>query len=210
MKLSHLLPLGLLCFALGSLAFGGENELSKEESDAGFVLLFNGKDLTGWRLNDSLEQATTLPANWKVEDGCIKVTGGGKPHLGTMKEYADFELRLQWRAARDKYNSGLYIRTGKGLGTNQLNLAKGSEGGLVGGKITGAKPVPMLQKPAGEWNDWRVLAEGDKLSFWCNGQLAWEGTDFTAKQGFIGMQAEGAPIDFRNIRIREIKPAAKP
>jgi hypothetical protein len=37
-----------------------------------------------------------------------------------------------------------------------------------------------------------------------------EGTDFTAKQGFIGMQAEGAPIDFRNIRIREIKPAAKP
>jgi hypothetical protein len=38
MKLSHLLPLGLLCFALGSLAFGGENELSKEESDAGLCL----------------------------------------------------------------------------------------------------------------------------------------------------------------------------
>jgi hypothetical protein len=180
--------------------------LSDEEKAAGFELLFNGSDLTGWRFTGSDESPPkTLPENWRVEEGVIKVTGGGKPHLATAEKFADFELRLEWRGMKDKYNSGLFIRSKPELGSNQLNLAKGSEGAFIGGKALGAKPVGDLQKPPGEWNEWRIVAAGEKLTFYCNGQLAWEATGLKPAEGHIGLQAEGAPLEFRNIRLRSLK-----
>ena len=95
-------------------------------------------------------------------------------------------------ALKDKYNSGLFIRSGRKVGANQINLAKGGEGGFIGGKIKGAKTVPDLQKSAKEWNEWRVLAQGDKVTFWCNGKMAWEATGLKPAKGYIGLQAEGA------------------
>ncbi len=135
----------------------------------------------------------------------IALSGGGAPHLATEKEYGDFELRFEWRALKDKYNSGLFIRSGRKVNANQINLAKGGEGGFIGGKVKGAKTVPDLQKPAKEWNEWRVLARGDKVTFWCNGKMAWEATGLKPAMGYIGLQAEGAPMEFRKLRIREIK-----
>lgn len=176
-------------------------DLSDEEKQAGFVSMFNGSDFSGWRFTGDV----TNPDNWKIVDGVIQVTGGGKPHLATDREYADFEMRFQWRGLKDKYNSGFFIRSGKNLGNNQLNLAKGTEGAFIGGKLEGAKPAGNLQKPSGEWNEWRVVVKGDKVSFWCNDQLAWEGTGLMPAKGYIGLQAEGAPLEFRSLRIRELK-----
>ncbi len=177
--------------------------LDDEEKKAGFVSMFNGKDFTGWRF--TRDKSLSEVSNWKVEDGVIKLSGGGNPHLGTDREYADFEMRFQWRAMREIYNSGFFIRSRKDLGKNQLNLAKGSEGKFIGGKVNGAKSAGDLQNPSGEWNEWRVLVVGDKVTFWCNGQLAWEATGLQPEKGYIGLQAEGAPLEFRNLRIREIK-----
>lgn len=185
---------------LSSAAFAAD--LSDGEKKAGFKSIFNGKDFMGWRFAGSADG--TVP-NWKVDGGLIHLSGGGKPHLATEKEYGDFELRFEWRSVGEKYNSGLFIRSGPNLGQNQLNLAKGSEGAFIGGKIEGAKGAPDLQKPAKEWNEWRVRAVGDKVSFWCNGKLAWEGTGLKSVKGHIGLQAEGAAMEFRNLRINEIK-----
>lgn len=180
-------------------------DLSDEEKATGFAPLFNGTDLTGWRFTGSEESPPkTLPENWKVEEGVIKVTGGGKPNLATADKFGDFELRLEWRGLKDKYNSGLFIRSKPELGSNQLNLAKGSEGAFINGKVDGAKPVGDLQKPPGEWNEWRIIAAGEKLTFYCNGQLAWEATGLKPAEGHIGLQAEGAPLEFRNIRLRKL------
>ncbi len=179
-------------------------DLSDEETKAGFVSLFNGTDFTNWRFAEE-SPPKDIPKNWKVEEGMIRLAGGGKPHLASAKEYADFELKLEWNAHKTNYNSGIYIRSGKSVDKNQINLAFGKQGSFASGGPKEAKPVPDLQKPPGEWNEWRVLAEGDKLSFWCNGKLAWEATGFTPDKGYIGIQAEGAAIDFKNIRIREIK-----
>ena len=151
------------------------NALSKADKDAGFVSMFNGKDFTGWRFESQESPPKELPDNWSVADGLIKLSGGGKPNLGSAKAYADFEMKFEWRAVKDKYNSGFFIRSGEKVGANQLNLAKGSEGAFINGKLTGAMPVPKLQKPAGEWNEWRVLVVGEKVKFWCNGELAWVG-----------------------------------
>jgi 3-keto-disaccharide hydrolase len=183
------------CFSAG--------ELSDEERGAGFVSMFNGQDLSGWHFTG--DQPADKVTNWKVADGVIRLSGGGSPHLATDAEYSDFEMRFEWRATQPKYNSGFFIRSGKNLGSNQLNLAAGSEGAFIGGKVTGAKPAGDLQKPAGEWNDWRVLVQGEKITFTCNGKLAWEATGLKPEKGFIGLQAEGAPLEFRNLRIREIK-----
>jgi len=73
------------------------------------------------------------------------------------------------------------------------------------GKIEGAKAVPTLQQPPGQWNEWRVLVEGDKVTFSCNGKLGWKANGLKPEKGFIGLQAEGAPLEFRKLRIREIK-----
>lgn len=199
-RLLALVPLALLCVVPLQA-----DEKAAPEKPEGFQELFNGRDFTGWRFSGGKEDGATEAPNWKVKDGVIALSGGGSPHLATVDEYGDFDLRLQWRALREKYNSGLYVRSGKKIGANQINLAQGHEGGFIGGKITGAKTVPDLQKPVGEWNSWRVLVKGDKVSFWCNGKLAWEGTGLKPDKGYIGLQAEGAPIEFRNIVIRELK-----
>lgn len=195
--------LGLLFVGTAALA----DELSKEERDAGFVSMFNGKDFTGWRFEGKESPPKELPDNWKVEDGVIKLSGGSKPHLGSAKPYRDFEMKFEWRAVKENYNSGFFIRSGEKVGANQINLAKAHEGAFIGGKINGAKEVPQLQKKPGEWNEWRVLVVGDKVTFWCNEQLAWEATGLQTKEGYIGLQAEGAPLEFRKLRIRELKPA---
>lgn len=106
---------------------------------------------------------------------------------------------------RKNYNGGFFVRSGKNVGANQLNLAKGSEGAFLGGKVEGAKPVGNLQKPPEEWNEWRVLVQGDMIRFTCNGELAWAATGLKPARGYIGLQAEGAPLEFRNLRIREIE-----
>jgi len=189
--------LAVCCSLLIPTAVGGE--LTDEEKDAGFVSMFNGKDFSGWRFTGK------PPGNWSVEDGVIKLSGGGSPHLSTADEFANFEMRFEWRAMRDKYNSGFFIRSPSNLGKNQLNLAKGGEGKFIGGKLEGAKAVPELQKPAGQWNEWRVLVVDDTVTFWCNGKQAWKGTGLQPEKGYIGLQAEGAPLEFRNLRIRRIE-----
>ena len=195
------LMLAASCALLCSLYLQAE-ELAKEEADAGFVSIFNGKDFSGWRFSGGADPASV--SNWMVKDGVIHLTGGGRPNLGTEKSYGNFEMKFEWRALRDKYNSGFFIRSGKDVGKNQINLAKGGEGRFLG-KLEGAKAVAELQKPAGEWNEWRVLVQGGDVAFWCNGKLAWKASGLTPETGHIGFQAEGAPMEFRNVRIREIE-----
>jgi len=206
--MSRRLFLGLICGALcacwgGPYGIANDEGLSAEERDAGFVAMFNGRDFTGWRLGGKESPPKELPANWKVEDGVIKLSGGGSPHLASAKSYTNFEMRFEWRGLKEKYNSGFFIRSGEKVGANQINLAYQHEGAFIGGKLDGAKEVPTLQNPAGQWNEWRVLVDGEKVTFWCNGKLAWEATGIKPAEGYIGLQAEGAAMEFRNLRIRE-------
>lgn len=192
---------GLCCVVLHWL--GNEPLLRAADPEVGFTSLFNGRDFAGWRFVGK-EGNVTDPPNWKVADGAIQLSGGGTPHLSTDREYGDFEMRFEWRGMKEKYNSGFYIRSGQKLGANQINLAKGAEGKLMS-NVQGGNPVPQLQKPSGEWNEWRIVVQGDKAEFFCNGQQAWSVTGVKPARGYLGFQAEGAPVEFRNLRIREIK-----
>ncbi len=188
-------------FVALSVSAAGPTFAEDFKVEAGFVPMFNGKDFSGWQFDQKWALPDPRPENWSVADGVIRLSGGGRPHLGSQWDYEDFDMRFQWRALREKYNSGFYIRSNRKVGNNQINLAKGAEGRFFGGKMTGGKAVPELQKPAMEWNDWRVRIEGDQGRFWGNGKLAWEGTEVASKTGHIGLQAERAPLECRRFPI---------
>jgi 3-keto-disaccharide hydrolase len=196
--LRALFVLGVLWDPVGQCA----RAQSPEEAKDGFISMFNGKDFSGWRFANSAA-ILELPKNWSVADGMIKLSGGGSPHLASQWDYEDFDMRFEWKAHKKGYNSGFYVRSGRAVNANQINLAETDCGHLMGG-VPGGKKVPELQKPPGEWNEWRVLAKGDKLTFWCNDKLAWEVTGFKPARGYVGLQAEGAAIDFKNLRIKEL------
>lgn len=170
-------------------------ELTQAEKDDGFVALFDGKSLDGWKV------APNTPKSWKVDGGLLVLTGGGN-HLFTTKSYKDFIVRFEWRPEKKGYNSGFYIR-----GNNQIQMAQGDAGHLFG--VKGASGVPKLHKDPGQWNEWEVSCIGPKVSLKVNRKLAWEIDTFKAKEGPLGIEAEGAHIDFRNLRIKEIAAAEK-
>lgn len=191
----------ILGFAVALMSCNAARAQTPDEVKDGFVSMFNGKDFSGWRFGPG-SAFKEAPKNWMVEDDMIRLSGGGAPHLASQWDCEDFEMRFQWKALKKGYNGGFYVRSGRKVGSNQINLAEKSAGNLMGNK--NGPGAPQLQKPPGEWNEWRVLAVGDKLTFWCNGDKAWEVTGFKPARGYIGQQAEGAAIDFKDFRIKEL------
>jgi hypothetical protein len=183
----------ILCIVLPSVA--SAQPISEAEKREGFESLFNGRDFSGWRFNSGTGD------NWEITDGAL-VLKGGSDHVASAKEYGDFILRFDWRAERERYDSGLYVRSGKKVGANQIQLGQGGEGSLGG--VQGAKAVPKMHKPPGQWNSWEVTCVGDKIKLVVNGELAWEATGFKPDRGYLGIQAEGHRLEFRNFRIKEL------
>lgn len=171
-------------------------QLSDAEKKDGFESLFNGTDLSGWRFNSGGKGD-----NWEVKDGLL-VLNGGSNHLASEKEYGDFVLRFEWRAEKKGFDSGFFVRSGKNVGANQIQMAQGGAGSF---NLRGAKGVPNLHKPPGEWNSWEVTCVGEKIALVVNGEKAWEVTGLKPARGYLGIQAEGHHIDFRNFRLKEVK-----
>jgi hypothetical protein len=134
----------------------------------------------------------------------IRLSGKGGPHLASQWFFDDFEMKFKWNAAKKGYNSGFYVRSGRNVGANQINLQQSTAGNLLGYPKEEVPGVPQLQHPPGEWNEWRVLVVGPKLQFWCNNKDAWTFDKFKPASGYVGLQAEGAKIDFKDLYVREL------
>src|SRR5262252_3939436 len=96
----HLLCGFTLCLLLSWFAVA---QLAAEEPPEGFESLFNGKDLTGWKVHGGKMDA------WGAENGIMFTTGVGGGWLLTEKEYDDFELRLEYKVPNGG-NSGVGLR----------------------------------------------------------------------------------------------------
>ncbi|MCX5770709.1 MAG: DUF1080 domain-containing protein [Candidatus Hydrogenedentes bacterium] len=199
-----------------------------QQAPEGFTPLFNGKDLTGWkglvgnpetRAKMSPEQLAAeqakadeaMRAHWKAEDGIIVFDGKGDS-LCTAKDYANFELLVDWKILPEG-DSGIYLR-----GSPQVQIwdtAKNTEGsgGLYNNKKNPSKPLKCADKPIGEWNSFRIKMIGDRVSVWLNGQLVVENTvmenywDYNKPiypSGQIELQNHGNSLYFRNIYIKEL------
>ena len=166
-----------------------------QSGDEGFVPLFNGKDLTGWRpcrggvrpfqllamTPEELEQfyakdQAEFEEHWTVENGEL-VNDGFGPYASTVKFYKDFELRLEYKTV-PLADSGIYLRgnpqvqiwdTREEGGKWNLGADKGS-GGLWNNKTHPRDPLVLADKPFGEWNTVRVIIRGNVVNVWLNGQ----------------------------------------
>ncbi|MFM9954291.1 MAG: DUF1080 domain-containing protein, partial [Opitutaceae bacterium] len=188
--------------------------------------LSDGKTFTGWEGNTTTQ--------WRIEDGAF--TAGSlerkQPHndyLATIKEFGDFELTLKWKLEGTEgfVNGGVQFRSkrapkGREVIGFQADLGAGHDGSLyeMGGRRrkTLVRPSDEVfekaRKPLGEWNDYRIRAEGSRIQIWLNGVQTVDYTETDpaiATAGIIALQIHGnstAVVRYKDIAITEL-PAPK-
>ena len=207
---------------LGGLSARAEdpNALSETEKEAGFELLFSGKDLQGWKQS----------GNWVVQDGAIfRAERGGSLTYTKKKVPDDFELRFQWKVG-EKSNSGVYYRPGQ---YEYQILDNGTHADGKNPRSSAASlyfcmaPSKDATKPVGQWNTGRIVCKGTVIQHWLNGEKvidfdyadpkwAWNvellrkrGADLTARGGSLYFQDHGDPVWFRGIKLRQLGPEEK-
>jgi HEAT repeat protein len=198
----------------------GEKGDDGPEAEEGFVLLFNGKDLTGW--TGAVKGYVPQP------DGSLCCLKGG--NLYTAKEYGDFVLRFEFKLTAGA-NNGLGIRTpNKGNAAYvgmELQILDNSAPRYAKlqpyqyhGSIYGVVPAKRgHQKPVGEWNVQEVTAKGRRITVVLNGvtivdadldEVTKDGKHvkrhpgLLREKGYIGFLGHGSKLWFRNIRIKEL------
>src|SRR5262245_15629708 len=214
------LALAILCLAS---AFGPPQEIRSVET--GFVPLFNRKDLAGWKRFAGKDDI------WTMEEGILVCKGGGGGWLGTERDYADFEIRLDYRV-QPGGNSGVYIRapveghiSRVGIEIQILddfhpNYAKIDFYQYTGAIYHVVPPTRRASKPAGEWNSMSISAQGRNIAVTLNGikivdadlekclqdpAVAKEHPGLKRSTGRIGLQSHTERVEFRNIRLKELK-----
>ncbi|HAB17890.1 MAG TPA: DUF1080 domain-containing protein [Verrucomicrobiota bacterium] len=177
-RLSILLRRLALAVTLSTLASGVEpNQLTPEEQRNGWILLFNGHDLTGWR---SFGKPEAPKAGWSAENGWLHhAAKGGGGDLITTQTFTNFDLVFDWRIAPGG-NSGLKYfideRRGAPIGHEyQLIDDAAHPDAKVGPKRQTAAlydalpPVGAPVRPAGETNTSRIRIRGPEVEHWLNG-----------------------------------------
>ena len=178
--------------------------------------LFNGTDLTGWECFVDPSSGVATCEVYSVVDGNIRIAGQPFGYLRTSEKYGDMKLHAEWRWVGEGTNSGLFVRVQDGdkLWPNAIEcqLCSGKAGDFVmlgGSKIQEMECVEKFpvkdrvgdfENPVGEWNVAEVVCQGNKITVYINGKLQNECT-CDSTEGYIALQSEGGPLEFRNIYI---------
>jgi hypothetical protein len=210
--------------------------LAEMPEGEGFVPLFNGKDLTGWKglvadpiKRGKMDEKTLaqeqqkadeeMRSGWKVENGELVFLGHGN-NLATVKKYGDFEMLVDWKIYDDgnkNGDAGIYLR-----GTPQVQIwdtsrvkdgAQVGSGGLYNNQKNESKPLKVADNPLNEWNTFRILMKGDRVTVYLNGELVtdnvilenyWDRNLPIFPEEQIELQAHGSRVAYRDIYVREI------
>ena len=172
----------LLLVGLAGLAYSHE---TWAQSEAGWVVLFDGKSLDHWnKIGD---------ANWKIEDGAV-VADKGNGFLVSKTTYGDFQLRAEFWVDDDA-NSGIFIRCTdpeKVTGNNayEVNIWDRRPDPSYGtGAIVNVAKVSPMPKAAGKWNVYEIVAKGSTFTVTLNGQKTVDGAqDSKFASGRIALQ----------------------
>ncbi len=206
-----------------------DDRVPSAEREAGFVALFDGETLNGWRGY----QKEVAGSGWAVENGCLARVGMGGDIISDS-QYGDFELRLDWRIS-EAGNSGIFIRGDEsrssihqtGYEMQVLDNVGHSDNEnpthRAGAYYDMVAPDHDTTQPVGYWNSVVITASGPEVEFCLNGrvtarfaqgspewQVMYANSKFTSRpaygtllKGHIGFQDHWDKVWFRNIRIRE-------
>ena len=197
----------------------------------GFISMFNGRDLSGWR------PVNVAADTFSVRDGMIVTTGVPTGFMATERQYENFIIELDWQHMKEAGNSGLFI-WGEGLPAPGVPYAKGIEVQILdlgyeknkgawewftshgdifpiwGATMTAVAPMAKSgvrsfpsekrTKPSPEWNHYRVTCNNGEIRLEVNGKEVTVGRDCVPRKGFICLESEGSEAHFKNIRIKEL------
>jgi hypothetical protein len=195
-----------------------------KDAPEGFEPLFNGKDLTGWKVNKGGKMKV-----WGAEDGILYVQGAGGGWLMTEKEYGDFEVQLEFKLP-EKGNSGVALRSPMegdpayaGMEIQILDDAwhKANYKGLRPTQLTGSiydvvPPSKDATKPVGEWNKMHITAKGRHVTVELNGtkivdanlddhkKRADKHPGLLREKGHLGLQSHDGRVEFRNLYVKSL------
>jgi hypothetical protein len=205
----------------------------------GYTALFNGQDLTGWRGGETFDPrkllampadqrdaqiarwTDSMKAHWRAANGEL-VNDGEGAYATTEKDYGDFELRVEYKTVPGA-DSGIYLRGCPQVQiwdyTDKTKFAIGADkgsGGLWNNSpgAPGKDPLVLADKPFGQWNAFRILMVGARVSVWLNGKLVVDHAPLenyydrktpVPPKGPIQLQTHGGEIRWRNIFIRQIR-----
>ncbi len=194
----------LLALAIAALASAGEAQFKPGQ---GWLTLFNGKDLSGWRA------VGRYKSEWRAENGVL-ANPVESDNLYTEKEFENFQLHLEFKLPKGG-NSGVFLRGCKEVqlfdSFGKAKLADDDCGGIFG-KVA---PAVNACKPAGEWNSLDVTLVGRKITVVLNGKTTVDGkvvngvtggqiTEDEDKPGPLMLQGDHSAVWFRNLWIKPL------
>lgn len=201
-----LLVLALTCLASSAFAQDAKpNALTQEELTEGWILLFDGETKFGWKAESK--------ANWEVKDGVISVSEGEAGLLRTTSQFADYELKVDFRAPA-KTNSGVFLRTAPVLAKDgvttqcyELNIAPPDNPFPTGSFVGRQKAKAVSESDA--WRTFHVIADGAKITVKLDGEevLAYDDPKPLGR-GFIGLQLNSGKVEFRNVKLKPLNLAS--
>lgn len=218
------------------------NTLTPEERANGWELLFDGETMDEWRgYNDD-----SFPdAGWVVEDGVLTIQGsdgsveGSGGDIVTKESYDNFVLKLEWKISEGG-NSGIFYRALEQPdqaiywsapemqvldNANHPDANRGEDGNRKSGSLYDLIPAePQTFTGHGEWQEVMIVAEGNHIEHWLNGEKVLEYNLWTPewyqmirnskfrdhpefgdmREGLIGLQDHGTTAHYRNIKIKEL------
>lgn len=207
---------------------GPHNVLTAAERAAGWRLLFDGESTEHWRGYRS----PTFPEGWVIDgDALHRAAPAGD--IITVEQFTDIDLRLEWKVDEGAGNSGIFFRVSEdhdrvwetGPEMQVLNNAVHPDGRdpktAAGSNYALHAPPRDLTRPIGEWNEARILVQGQHVELWLNGEQVvayelfsedWERRVAASKfgsmprygrneRGHIALQDHGDPVWYRNIKL---------
>ena len=217
---SHRMALSIGSRALAALLVVGAVSQTALAADD-WKPLFNGKDLTGWKAVDGPAEA------WRVIDGNLSCSGGGGGWLSTTKEYANFEIELEFRVPVGG-NSGVFLRSPHegnpafaGMEVQVLDDGadeyKALQPAQYCGSVYGiAAATPRVTKKPGDWQTMRIVCDKRQVKVWINGtqvvdanlddhpDKVKEHPGIKRTTGYVDLQNHGSQLDYRKLRIKEL------
>jgi hypothetical protein len=178
--------------------------LERELLDDGWIQLFDGQTLYGWK--------PTGEAEWEVAGEEVRTTGEKPGFLMSTTRWADYVLHVEFKTPDAKTNSGIFLRTpleprNPAADCYELNIAPPDNpfptASLVGRQIS-SFANEVFPDPGG-WHTFEVTAHGERIAIVLDGERVFEYSDASpVRIGHIGLQSREGPVAFRNVRLRPL------
>ncbi|HEU6448314.1 MAG TPA: DUF1080 domain-containing protein [Verrucomicrobiae bacterium] len=183
------------------------------------IVLFDGKSFSGWTF---VSKDTDAPVNsiWSITNRAIYCAGKPNGYARTLKSFRDYHLHVEWRFPDGAGNSGVFLHVNPpdkvwpmcfeaqllsgNAGEIRFNGGSSANGATTKNPRSVPRQKPSSEKPLGEWNSYDILCHSNTITVRVNGVPQNEITGTSVNSGAIALQAEGKPVEFRNLYVQPL------